>query len=130
MVLAGSRAIPNMVRPGPRSSGAPTWWVTASTGTMVLPLAARIVLPPGITTMAWVPPWPGIRIGRSACWVTRLMGITTFWTVTPEGGVDGATVLVAAEAAVVVTAVVPAVTGGTEVWLPGELGITPSLVTT
>src|SRR5580704_6274572 len=125
MVLAGSRAMPKMVRPGPRSSGAPTWWVTASTGTMVLPLAARMVLPPGITTMAWVPPWPGIRIGGSACWVTRLMGITTFWTVTPEGGADGATVLVAAE---VVLAAVPVVTGGTEVWLPGAVGITPSLV--
>ena len=89
-----------MVWPGPRSSGVPTSWVTASTGTMVLPLAARTVRPPGMTTMAWVPPWPGILIGLSACWVTRSMGMTTFWTRTPDGAV------------VPVVAVAPVVTGG------------------
>ena len=114
-----------MVRPGPRSSGAPTWWVTASTGTMVLPLAASTVRPPGMTTMAWVPPCPGILMGASACWVTRLMGMTTFWTATPEAGVGGV------DGAVAVAAVAPVVAGGTEVWLPGRgCGVTPSLVTT
>ena len=97
---------------------------------MVLPLAARIVRPPGMTTMAWVPPWPGILIGSSACWVTRSMGITTFWTSTPEGGTvppDVAVVTVAPEDAVVADA--PEAADGA-VWpVAGEV-VTPSLVTT
>ncbi len=95
----------------------PTWWVTASTGTMVLPLAARMVRPPCMTTMAWVPPWPGILIGFSACWVTRSMGMTTFWTRTPDGAVP-------------VVVVAPVVTGGSVVWPDVGVGVTPSLVTT
>src|SRR5664280_2242840 len=86
MVLAGFSARPNTVRPAPRSSGAPTWRVTASTGTMVVPLAARTVRPPGMTTMAWVAPCPGMGIGRSAFWVTRSMGTTTFCTPVPVDG--------------------------------------------
>src|SRR5664279_2342554 len=80
MVSTGSRASPKIVRPAPRSSGVPASWVTASTGTMVEPLATRMVRPLCVTTTAWVAPWPGMTTGASARWVTRSMGTTTLCT--------------------------------------------------
>src|SRR5664279_3118750 len=80
VVLTGSRASPKIVRPAPRSSGVPIAWVTASTGTMVEPLAARMVRSLCISTTAWVAPWPGMTMGASARWVTRSMGTTTSCT--------------------------------------------------
>ena len=35
--------------------------------------------------MAWVPPWPGMAMGRPARWLSRLMGITTFCPPVPSG---------------------------------------------
>ncbi len=70
--------------------------------------------------MAWVPPWPGIGMGGWARWATRSMGMTTFWTPTPAGGMVGTVVEVAA----------PVVTGR---WLDTddvEPETTPLLVTT
>ncbi len=58
-------------------------------------------------------------MGSSACCVTRLMGMTTFWTLTPEVGT----------AVPPVVPVAPVVTGGSVRRVEGE-GVTPSLVTT
>ncbi len=43
--------------------------------------------------MAWVPPCPGISMGRAAVWVTRSTGTTTFCTPTPDGGTGGPVVV-------------------------------------
>ena len=65
-------------------------------------------------------------MGFSACWVTRSMGITTFWTRTPEG----AAVPVAVPGMAAVVPVVPDVTGGSVVRVDDGDGVTPSLVST
>ena len=66
--------------------------------------------------MAWVPPAPGMGMGRPSRWASRSMGMTTFCVPVPEAvigvaaeGVAGAGV--AAVAATEVVAVDPAAPG-------------------
>jgi hypothetical protein len=89
-------------------------------GTMVVPLAASTVWPSGMTTMAWVPPVPGMLIGVPARWVARSIGMTTLCTEPDPGDGDGADEVVAD----------PVVAGGTVVDEADGVETTPSLVTT
>ena len=90
MSVVGLSAIPETVRPVPRSSGRPTAWVAMSTGTNVVPLAAMTVRSSCITTTAPVAPRPGSTMGAPARWVTRSTGMSTLRVERP-GGVDWVT---------------------------------------
>ena len=66
--------------PWPRSSGVPTTRVARSTGTTVVPLAARTVLPSSVTTTPRVGPAPGRVIGLPARCTSRSIGTTSLRT--------------------------------------------------
>ncbi len=85
MAVVGLRAMPDTVRPVPRSRGWPTAWVAMSTGTTVVPLAASTVRSSCMTATAPVGPWPGSTIGASARWVARSTGISTLLVGRPGG---------------------------------------------